>query len=309
MSTATTPIELDAVFDDPRSVRQLVESLGPYPSIATYLPPSATRPAADHVGEVSGPLPWFRANWAINGHTDIAAVDTILHNPRFIHAATQLFSGAPVRPTTVVVNINAPMGPGATHVDIASFQGANRDRYPLKLLQAMGTSGLFERWRIIEAGAVTWFYDGAGGAYDYWPEGLTGPMHSRRPPFDNAALVADNDRMYHRIGWIGDPDAATPVLSATAVIDHVVDGQWTITDNGDSVRTYPDEQVRVSVLWKAQVDTGPVEPPLTPDEIVDVFARDLAARRVEALRPTDLTSDDAWLDLIHSVYYPTVPPV
>ena len=84
----------------------------------------------------------------------------------------------------------------------------------------MGTSGLFERWRIVEAGAVTWFYDGAGGAYDYWPDGLAGEMRSRRPPFDNVALVADNNRLYHRIGWIGDPRAATPPLTAAAIIDH-----------------------------------------------------------------------------------------
>ena len=307
MSTPATPIELDRAFDDPLAVRRLVEENGPYPSIASYLPPSATLPAAGRLGEVTGPLPWFRANWAVNGRTDIAGANAILHNPRFIQAATQLFDGARVRPTTVVVNVNAPMGPGATHVDIPSFRGANRDRYPLKLLQAMGASGLFERWRIIEAGAVTWFYEGEGGAYDYWPEGLAGEMRSRRPPFDNVALVADNDRMYHRIGWIGNPSVATPPLTAAAMIDHDGIGHWTITDSGHTVRTYPEEQVRYSILWKGQVDTGPVEPPLTPDEIVDVFARNLAAQRVDSPRPTDPTTDNAWLDLVHHVYYPTVP--
>ena len=307
MSTPATPIELDRAFDDPLAVRRLVEGNGPYPSIASYLPPSATLPPAGRPGAASGPLPWFRANWAVNGRTDIAGVDAILNNPRFIHAATQLFDGAAVRPTTVVVNVNAPMGPGAMHVDIASFRGANRDRYPITLLQAMGTSGLFERWRIVEAGAVTWFYEGQGGAYDYWPEGLAGPMRSRRPPFDNVALVADNDRMYHRIGWIGDPDAATPPLTSAAVIGHDDSGHWTISDSGHAVRNYTDVQVRISILWKAQVETGPVEPPLTPDEIVDVFVRDLAAQHVDAHQPTDPATDNAWLDLVHHVYYPTVP--
>ena len=302
MSTTTTPIELDWAFDDPLAVRRLVEANGPYPSIASHLPPSATLAAADPDGPMNGPMPWFRGNWAVNGRTDIAGVDAILHNPHFIQAATQLFGEALVTPTTVVVNVNAPMGAGATHVDIASFRGANRDRYPLKLLQAMGTSGLFERWRIVEAGAVTWFYDGAGGAYDYWPDGLSGEMRSRRPPFDNVALVADNDRMYHRIGWIGDPNASNPPLTAAAVIDHH-DGHWTINDTGHTVRTYPNAQVRISILWKARVDTGPVEPLLTPDEIVDVFARDLAARHVDAPLPTDPTTDTAWLDLVHHTYY------
>jgi hypothetical protein len=36
------------------------------------------------------------------------------------------------------------MPAGAIHVDIPSFRGAGRDRYPIVLLQAMGASGLFE---------------------------------------------------------------------------------------------------------------------------------------------------------------------
>jgi hypothetical protein len=306
MWTPATPIELDAVFDDPSAVRVLVERHGPYPSIASYLPPSATLASGDE--GAGGPLPWFRANWAVNGRTDVPGADLILHNPRFADAASRLFGGARVRPTTVVVNVNGPMGPGAIHVDIPSFHGANRDHYPLRLLQAMGTSGLFERWRIVEAGAVTWFYDGPGGAYDYWPEGLPGAMHSRRPPFDNVALVADNDRMYHRIGWIGDPHASTPSLTPTAQIHHDSTGHWTITEDGRIVHTYPDAQVRISILWKAQVHTDAVATELTPEHIVEVITGDLTVRGVDAPNPTDPASDDAWIDVVHRTYYPTTLP-
>ena len=304
MGTPAKPIELDAVFDDPSAVRRLVERHGPYPSIASYLPPSATLAAGDE--QAGGPLPWFRANWAVNGQTDMPGADLILHNPRFADAASRLFGGANVRPTTVVVNVNGPMGPGAIHLDIASFHGANRDRYPLRLLQAMGTSGLFERWRIVEAGAVTWFYNGPGGAYDYWPDGLSGAMHSRRAPFDNVALVADNDRMYHRIGWIGDRYASTPSLTPTALIDHDPTGQWTITDDGRTVHTYPDAHIRISILWKAQIQTDTVATPLTPEHIVDVITADLAVRGVDAPTPTDPTTDEAWIDVVHCTYYPII---
>jgi hypothetical protein len=81
-----------------------------------------------------------------------------------------------------------------------------------------GASGLFEEWRVAEAGGVFWSYQGRGGAYGYWPDGLDGPMRSEYPPFANSALVGDNNRMYHRIGWIGDPAATPPVLSAAAQI-------------------------------------------------------------------------------------------
>ena len=68
--------------------------------------------------------------------------------------------------------------PLAAHVDIPSFRGATRDRYPIQLLQAMGSSGLFEPWRVAEAGAVVWFCEGPGGHYDYWPDGLSGPCEA-----------------------------------------------------------------------------------------------------------------------------------
>ena len=306
MKTLATPIKLEFAFDDPDAVRLLVERYGPYPSIAHYLPPSATLANADGTG-ATDVLPWFRANWAVNGSTDVPGADRILNNPRFATAASQLFDGARVRPTTVVVNINAPMGPGATHVDIPSFHGANRDRYPLRLLQAMGTSGLFEQWRIIEAGAVTWFYNGPGGAYDYWPDGLAGAVRSCQPPFDNVALVADNDRMFHRIGWIGDPHASTPTLSPAAQIHHDPSGRWTITDTGGTVCTYPDEQVRISILWKAQVLTETRVQALTPEQIVGIITRDLAARGSELpASATEPISDDAWIETVHRSYYPPV---
>jgi hypothetical protein len=303
MSTPATPIELDGVFDDPTAVRRLVERNGPYPSIASYLPSSATRATPGDQAD-GGPLPWFRANWAANGLIDVPDADVVLRNPRFLAAASQLFDVARVRPTTVVVNVNAPMGPGAAHVDIPSFHGANRDRYALRLLQAMGTSGLFEPWRVVEAGVVTWFYDGPGGAYDYWPEGLAGPMRSRRPPFDNVALVADNDRMFHRIGWIGDPDATTPTLTPTARIFHDDTGRWRIIDHDRIVCTYPEADVRISILWKAQVITETATTPLTTARIAEVITVDLTARGIETPATSDPTTDSAWIDVVHATYYP-----
>ena len=298
----TAPIELVGVFDDPAVVRRLVETTGPYPSIASYLPASATQPVP---GAGSGPLPWFRSNWAANGRLDVAGAEVVLHNPKFVDAASRLFDGAEVRPTTIVVNVNAPMGPGAIHVDIPSFQGANRDTYSLRLLQAMGSSGLFEPWRIVEAGAITWFYDGPGGAYDYWPDGLDGPMCSRRPPFHNVAFVADNDRMYHRIGWIGEPNPITPALTPHAEISHDRSGRWTIRDDA-ATWSYPHESVRISILWKAQVITPTVAAPLTTDQIAAIITTDLAERGIEPLLSSDPTADSAWIDLVHGVYYPVI---
>jgi hypothetical protein len=190
-----TPIRIDGVFDDPGVIRRLVQRNGPYRTMVSYLPASAVRggqPAA-----ADGVPAHFRATWAAGGRPLVDGAEVILHNPRMLGAASQLFD-TEVIPNTVAVNVTAPMPAGNIHVDVPSFRGADRDRYPMQLLQAMAASGLFEDWRVAEAGAVWWNYQGPGGAYDYWPDGLDGPMRSEHPPFINSALVADNNRMYHR---------------------------------------------------------------------------------------------------------------
>ena len=89
-----------------------------------------------------------------------------------------------------------------------------------------------------------------------WPEGLDGPMLSERAPFGNVAVMADNDRMYHRIGPIGHPDGVPPRISASAHIQPAGDGTWEIVENGEVRATYPNRAVSLSLVWKAGFGTG-----------------------------------------------------
>jgi hypothetical protein len=296
------PIRVDGVFDDPGAIRRLVELGGPYRTMASFLPDSAVRGRRATAGE--GVPPHFRATWAAGGRALVNGAEVILRNPRLLRAACQLFD-AEVLPNTVAVNVSAPMPAGAIHVDVPSFRGADRDGYPMQLLQAMAASGLFEDWRVAEAGAVFWSYQGRGGAYDYWPDGLDGPMRSEHSPFANSALVADNNRMYHRIGWIGDPAAAPGVLSAAAQISHHAGGGWIINDAGTSPVRYDDHDIRISILWKAQVRPGreSAAAPLTPELITEIISADLTRRGIQAPRLVPSVSDKGWLDLVHSAYY------
>jgi hypothetical protein len=255
-------------------------------------------------------VPHFRATWAAGGRLLVDGAEVILNNPRLLRAASKLFD-AEVIPSTVAVNVSAPMPAGAIHVDVPSFRGADPDRYPMQLLQAMAASGLFEDWRVAEAGAVFWSYQGRGGAYDYWPDGLDDPMRSEHPPITNSALVADNNRMYHRIGWIGDPAATPAGLSAAAQIGAHSGSGWMITDAGTSPVRYDDRDIRISILWKAQVrphlESGAAGP-LTPELITEIISADLTRRGVEAPGRLPSLSDQGWLDLVHSVYYRPAPP-
>jgi hypothetical protein len=298
-----TPIRIDGVFDDPGVIRRLVQRNGPYRTMVSYLPASAVRGAQPAAGD--GVPAHFRATWAAGGRPLAAGAEAILRNPRLLRAASRLFD-AEVIPNTVAVNVTAPMPAGNIHVDVPSFRGADRDRYPMQLLQAMAASGLFEDWRIAEAGAVWWNYQGPGGTYDYWPDGLDGPMRSEHPPFINSALVADNNRMYHRIGPIGDPAAAPAALCAAAQIGHHADEGWIVSDTGTSPVHYDDRDVRISILWKAQVRPGPeshAAAPLTPELIAGIISADLTRRGVQAPGQMPSLSDQGWLDMAHSTYY------
>jgi hypothetical protein len=199
-------IRIEPAFDNPDTVRALFERHAPYRIIAEYIPATPGQPV----------LPYFRSNWAVGGEPLVEGAEAILQSQRFINAARALFGSSSIRPTFIVVNLNAPMPEGPTHIDVPTFRGATREQYPLGWLIAMGRSELFESWRVIQAGAVSWFYDGPGGNFEYWHEGLEGPMHIEQPPFRNVAIMADNDRMYHRIGRVGAPDAKLPQMTAAA---------------------------------------------------------------------------------------------
>ena len=138
----------------------------------------------------------FRGNWAVAGNPLVDCAEVILHNQKFLEAAKARFGTSLVHSSFVFVNVNAPMPASPRHVDIPCFHGATREQYPLPFLQLMGRFGLFEAWRVIQAGPVAWFYEGTGGSFDYWPEGPDGPMLSEQAPFGNVALMADKDRMY-----------------------------------------------------------------------------------------------------------------
>jgi hypothetical protein len=301
------PIRIEPAFDDPRKILAMFERYAPYRALATYAPGGIKDEA--HEEAVRPVDPWFRGDWALGGEPLVDGADLILHNKKFIEAAKTAFAASRVFPKFVAVNVNGPMPAGATHLDNPTFYGATRADYPLPFLRVMGFSELFEAWRVVQAGAISWFYEGAGGSFDYWPEGLDGPMLSERPPFGNVALISDNDQLYHRIGAIGDPNPELPRMSALAKIQPDGEGNWTILENGEVRATYASPEVRFSVLWKAEVRDGRPRPDdLTLDRIMAVFTADLRQRGVDFHIPSDPLSDTAWILLLQRIYaHPAAP--
>ena len=234
----------------------------------------------------------------------VEGAELILHNRKFLEAARSLFGSSHVYPEFVAVNINGPMPAGNIHMDNPSFYGATRVDYPLPFLRVMGFSGLFNEWRVVQASAISWFYEGAGGSFDYWPDGMDGPMLSEQPPFGNVAIISDNDQLYHRISPIGNRNAGLPKMSASATIQPDGNGRWAVLENGEVRGTYPSQAIRFSVLWKAEVRNKEVKfHNLNLDRTMAIFIADLRRRGVNFHLPSDPLADKAWMLLLQRTYF------
>ena len=171
------PVRIEPAFADREQIRAMFERHAPYRALAAYAPEGlrmkrVKKPSGQFFRGSGETGPWPGSRLSRVPHL-------ILHNQRFLEAAKAAFGTSRVYPEFVAVNINGPMPAGTIHIDNPSFYGATRVDYPLPFLRVMGTSGLFEAWRVVRASALSWFYEGAGGNFDYWPEGLDGPMLER----------------------------------------------------------------------------------------------------------------------------------
>jgi hypothetical protein len=98
----------------------------------------------------------------------------------------------------------------------------------------------------------------------------------------------------------------SPRPSAATQIGHDADGGWIISDTGRAPVRYDDRDIRISILWKAQVRPGPesgTAAPLRPETIIEIISADLTRRGVQAPGQVASLSDQGWLDLVHSAYY------
>ena len=301
MTSISKPIRIEPAFDNPEQIRLMFERHAPYRTLATYAPEGIEDETHD---EAKRPiLPWFRGDWALGGEPLVEGAEVILHNRRFLEAARSAFGTSFVHPEFVAVNINGPMPACTTHIDNPSFYGATRVEYPLPFLRVMGSSELFDAWRVVRASTISWFYEGEGGNFDYWPEGIDGPMLSEQAPFGNVALCGDNDRMYHRIGPTGNGNKEMPRISASAKIQPDGDGNWIIFENGEVRATYASRAIRSSVLWKAEVRNGEPRPDdLTLDRTMEIFVADLRRRSIDFHVPSDPLSDTAWILMLQRIY-------
>jgi len=291
-----SPQVLAEAFADTAQVTALIDRGAPYKTITAVQknPPNDDTPG------------WFRNFWALGGKVIFEGAEQLFHNPLFIDAAKTSFRAKVVQPLAMMSNLNVPATAAPPHLDLPYFRGAHRREIPAWMLAPMGYSGLFQNWAIPVASAISWFYRGTGGDFEYWPEGLHGASQILSPPYYNKAIVADNEYMYHRVGAMGaTEDYLAQGIASDALLHREANG-WHIKRGERSIARYRGEQVRVSILWKAycfesQYAADAFADPtnnLSAETIVALFSRDMAAKGIEVNEPGDLAGDSPWREAI-----------
>jgi hypothetical protein len=307
------PVVLDRAVDDPGLVAALIDRHAPYWPVQRYFANSAEYAAlSGNDGASMVVAPVFRGNWALDG-TVLDGVEPLLRSPRFADAARAVFGGAEiVRPITVYVNLTwqLPFAQGAGHTDVPAFRGVDRGTYPITFLTIMGLSGLFEDVRVKVATGVAWFYNRPDGGFEYWPDGPDAPSRVHEGAIDNTAIVADNDFMWHRVRPTGAVADGMVTLSLDSELRHERGATWSIVDGDRTLASFPRDEVRVSLSWKAEVfddeaDRRRHDEHTDDISLVDVLARfraDLAARGIEPEIPADPLRDPAFIATLQEAY-------
>jgi hypothetical protein len=310
----STVVTLERALGDPDALWRTFAANGPYWNQGRYL--SAAGAASQMPGGAASTVgvPWYRQDWALGGRPLVADAEEILGSAEFAAAAAQVFGGAVVRPHTVYANVQLPaVGTDFGHTDVPEFRGVTRDRYPVALLHMMNRSGLFQRWQLDICTAVTWLWEGPGGAFVLWSDGPDQEPRHYSPPLTGRAVVSDNDRVFHAVGDFARADGP-PSEALTPTSEVVPDGDgWRLRDNDHDIGTWSREVVRLSVSWKAYVfrDEGAARAydehtdDLDEDRVFTIFATELERRRVPVAgsRPTD----EAFLYAVGSVWPKRLP--
>ena len=303
------PVRMASAFDDPDRVLDLIHKGAPYKTLA-----------AVHKDPNEGlTRPWFRNFWALGGKPVFDGAEDLFYNQRFIDGAKQSFQAEVIRPVTMMTNLNLPGPALSQHLDLPFFRGMTNREVPSWMLAPMGYSGLFHDWAIPVASAITWFYDGEGGEFEYWPNGTDAPAAIEKPPYTNRCVLADNEYMYHRVGAVGSPhefwaESSVP-YEARLALSPSQDWEMRGKDN-KLLATLPYKKVRLSVLWKAycfksQAVANAYDDhvnDLTADRVVELFCLDLRQRKIAFKEPTDLATDLVWKQTLLAAYGPAPLP-
>jgi hypothetical protein len=206
-------------------------------------------------------------------------------HPALLDGARRLHGREVIEPAIGYANILVPGQELAVHTDVPEFRGANRKITPEWLLVVMHHSGLFERWRMPIATGISYFGGGKGGELAYYPDGAAGDAATYAPRH-NTAVVLDTDSVFHGVDRVLGDERELARIRPGMRMFYEGDSRWTVRDGDTVVTTYDEDEIRLSISWKAYCFTDIAErdawrantDDLSLDTILDTLVDDLVAR-------------------------------
>jgi hypothetical protein len=252
----------------------------------------------DDRGLMAARTNYFRETYAYGDEVTADGIESFMHHPALLDAARRLHGRDVIEPAIGYANVLLPGQELAVHTDVPEFRGANRKVVPEWLLVVMHHAGLFERWRMPIATGISYFGGGRGGELAYYPDGAAGDAATYAPRH-NTAVVLDTDSVFHGVDRVLGDERDLARIRPGMRLHFEGGGTWTVRDGDEVIGTYTEDEVRLSISWKAYCFVDEAErdawrastDDLSLDVILDTLVADLRTRgrleEDEGLRPSD----------------------
>jgi hypothetical protein len=244
-------------------------------------------------------------------------LDDCFYNHRFLDLVRDYWGVRYARPTHMLFNLCGPHHSGLSpHLDAVQFRGIRLENSPVWLQNVMGKSGLFREHMVKMGQVITWWYLGQNGTFTYWPDGPLGEPKVLEHPLWNKGVVVQNEMMFHRGDPVGRPDERdVPGLKHRSMLGYDPDrDDWAITTDGEVVRRYRPDEMRLLVHWSAELyaDLEEAEKSfdhsddLTTDVVFERLLADMRAKGVDVAEPSDPLHDTEFVRALIATY--TIAP-
>lgn len=238
---------------------------------------------------------YFRETYAYGEDIHAPGIEPFFHFEGFIEGAREIFGRPVVEPAIVFANILLPGQELAIHTDVPEFRGISRKHHPQWLCVVMHHSGLFDRWRMPIATAVSWYQNTNGGAFAFYPDGADAPAVAQPVRF-NTAVILDTDSVFHGVDRVAAPTDSAPPFKPGMRVHSLGEGtgRWEVRSGDSPIAQYSWDEMRFSVSWKAYCFTDEHErdswrsgaDDLSLEVVLETLENDLRERgRIQDARP------------------------
>lgn len=324
------PRILEGVYDDDQYARILgvIREHGPWPTITAHHFDTVEELVATSSGPMregeAGSLTLddiatahFRGYFGKNSVSYFPELDDCFYNSAFLELVRDYWGAQFAKPTHMLFNVCGPHHSGlGAHLDAVTFRGVRIENSPVWLQNVMGKSGLFRDHLVKMAQVITWWYLGEHGTFTFWPDGPMGEPQHLDHPLWNKGVVVQNEMMFHRGDPVGRPDDRDIVgLKHRSRLGYDTErGDWVITTDGEVIRRYRSEAMRLLVHWSAEVyaDMEELEKnmdhsdDLTHDVVFERLLADMRAKGVTVAEPSDPLHDTDFIRALIATY--TIAP-